>query len=57
MCMVRWPACLINLRGHHKESMTILAFAHPGIVVLDQQKAIAFYEKMFGFKIIGTESW
>jgi len=37
--------------------MTILAFAHPGIAILDQQKAIAFYEKMFGFKIIGTESW
>ena len=35
----------------------ILAFAHPGIVVPDLEKAIEFYEKMFGFKVIGTENW
>jgi len=35
----------------------ILAFAHPGIVVPDLEKAIAFYEKMFGFTVIGTENW
>jgi len=35
----------------------ILAFAHPGIVVPDLEKAIAFYSKMFGFKVIGNESW
>jgi catechol 2,3-dioxygenase-like lactoylglutathione lyase family enzyme len=35
----------------------ILAFAHPGIVVPDLDKAVAFYSKMFGFKVIGNESW
>jgi catechol 2,3-dioxygenase-like lactoylglutathione lyase family enzyme len=35
----------------------ILAFAHPGIVVTDLDKAIEFYSKMFGFKVIGEESW
>ena len=35
----------------------ILAFAHPGIVVPDLEKAIAFYQKMFGFKVIGNENW
>jgi len=35
----------------------ILAFAHPGIVVPDLEKAIEFYGKMFGFKVIGNESW
>jgi catechol 2,3-dioxygenase-like lactoylglutathione lyase family enzyme len=35
----------------------ILAFAHPGIVVPDLEKAIEFYDKMFGFKVIGNESW
>ena len=35
----------------------ILAFAHPGIVVPDLEKAIVFYSKMFGFKVIGNESW
>jgi catechol 2,3-dioxygenase-like lactoylglutathione lyase family enzyme len=35
----------------------ILAFAHPGIVVPDLEKAIEFYNKMFGFKVIGNESW
>ena len=35
----------------------ILAFAHPGIVVPDLDKAIDFYSKMFGFKVIGNESW
>ena len=35
----------------------ILAFAHPGIVVPDLEKAIEFYNKMFGFKIIGNEGW
>ena len=35
----------------------ILAFAHPGMVVPDLEKAIDFYSKMFGFKVIGNESW
>ena len=35
----------------------ILAFAHPGMVVPDLDKAIEFYSKMFGFKVIGHESW
>ena len=35
----------------------ILAFAHPGIVVPDLDKAIEFYSKMFGFKVIGHETW
>ncbi len=35
----------------------ILAFAHPGIVVPDLEKAIEFYRKMFGFRVIGNESW
>jgi catechol 2,3-dioxygenase-like lactoylglutathione lyase family enzyme len=35
----------------------ILAFAHPGIVVPDLDKAIEFYSKMFGFRVIGNESW
>ena len=35
----------------------ILAFAHPGIVVPDLDKAIEFYNKMFGFRVIGNESW
>lgn len=35
----------------------ILAFAHPGIVVPDLEKAIEFYGKMFGFKVIGNEGW
>ena len=35
----------------------ILAFAHPGIVVPDLEKAIEFYSLMFGFKVIGHESW
>ena len=35
----------------------ILAFAHPGIVVPDLEKAIEFYHKMFGFTVIGNESW
>jgi len=35
----------------------ILAFAHPGIVVPDLEKAIDFYGKMFGFKVIGNEGW
>jgi catechol 2,3-dioxygenase-like lactoylglutathione lyase family enzyme len=35
----------------------ILAFAHPGIVVPDLEKAIEFYNKMFGFKVIGNENW
>ena len=35
----------------------ILAFAHPGIVVPDLDKAIEFYSMMFGFKVIGNESW
>ena len=35
----------------------ILAFAHPGIVVPDLDKATEFYSKMFGFKVIGNERW
>ena len=35
----------------------ILAFAHPGIVVPDLDKAIDFYSQMFGFRVIGNESW
>ena len=35
----------------------ILAFAHPGIVVSDLEKAIDFYQQMFGFEVIGHESW
>ena len=34
----------------------ILAFAHPGIVVPDLDKAVAFYSQMFGFRVIGHES-
>ena len=35
----------------------ILAFAHPGIVVPDLEKAVAFYRDMFGFRVIGQEGW
>lgn len=35
----------------------ILAFAHPGIVVPDLEKAIDFYGRMFGFEVISHESW
>jgi len=35
----------------------ILAFSHPGIVVSDLEKAIAFYRDMFGFRVIGQEGW
>ena len=35
----------------------ILGFAHPAIVVPDLEKAREFYEKMFGFEVIGEESW
>lgn len=35
----------------------ILAFAHPGLVVPDLEKAIDFYHKMFGFEVISHESW
>ncbi len=35
----------------------ILAFAHPGIVVPDLNKAIEFYQLMFGFKVIGIKNW
>jgi len=38
--------------------MTILAFAHPGIVVSDLDRAIAFYRDMFGFRVISDqEGW
>jgi len=30
----------------------ILAFAHPGIVVPNLEKAIDFYNRMFGFDVI-----
>ncbi len=35
----------------------ILAFAHPGLVVPDLEKARQFYERMFGFKVINNEGW
>lgn len=35
----------------------ILAFAHPGIVVPNLEKAIDFYQRMFGFEVISHESW
>lgn len=35
----------------------ILAFAHPGLVVPDLKKAIAFYSAMFGFEQISEEGW
>ncbi|NNK96394.1 MAG: glyoxalase/bleomycin resistance/dioxygenase family protein [Desulfobacterales bacterium] len=35
----------------------ILAFAHPGIVVPNLEKAIDFYRRMFGFEVISHESW
>ncbi len=35
----------------------ILAFAHPGIVVPDLDKAIEFYQLMFGFRVIGVKNW
>ncbi len=35
----------------------ILAFAHPGLVVPDLERARQFYERMFGFCIIGDEGW
>ena len=35
----------------------ILAFAHPGLVVDDLERARAFYEEMFGFRVISNEGW
>jgi catechol 2,3-dioxygenase-like lactoylglutathione lyase family enzyme len=35
----------------------ILAFAHPGLVVPDLERAREFYERMFGFRVIGDEGW
>ncbi len=35
----------------------ILAFSHPGLIVPDLEKAIAFYRDMFGFRVIGEEGW
>ena len=35
----------------------ILAFAHPGLVVPDLNKASLFYQKMFGFEVISSEGW
>lgn len=35
----------------------ILAFAHPALVVNDLERAREFYEKMFGFTVIGSEGW
>ena len=35
----------------------ILAFAHPALVVPDLERAREFYEKMFGFRVIGEEGW
>lgn len=35
----------------------ILGFAHPGLVVPNLERAREFYEKMFGFRVIGTEGW
>jgi catechol 2,3-dioxygenase-like lactoylglutathione lyase family enzyme len=35
----------------------ILAFAHPSIVVPDLEDARAFYQAMFGFKVLTQEGW
>ncbi len=35
----------------------ILAFAHPGLVVPDLEKARQFYQQMFGFEVISSEGW
>ncbi|MCZ6831683.1 MAG: VOC family protein [Gammaproteobacteria bacterium] len=35
----------------------ILAFAHPGLVVDDVERAREFYEQMFGFRVISDEGW
>jgi len=35
----------------------ILAFAHPGLVVDDLERARLFYQQMFGFKVISREGW
>ena len=35
----------------------ILAFAHPGLVVPDLEKARQFYQQMFGFEVISKEGW
>jgi len=35
----------------------ILAFAHPGLVVPDLDRARKFYERLFGFKVITQEGW
>jgi catechol 2,3-dioxygenase-like lactoylglutathione lyase family enzyme len=35
----------------------ILAFAHPGLVVRDLERAREFYEQMFGFTVIAEEGW
>jgi catechol 2,3-dioxygenase-like lactoylglutathione lyase family enzyme len=35
----------------------ILAFAHPCLVVDDVERARAFYEQMFGFRVINREGW
>ena len=35
----------------------ILAFAHPCLVVPDLERAREFYERMFGFEVIGEEGW
>ena len=35
----------------------ILAFAHPGLVVPDLDKARDFYQRMFGFTLLGEEGW
>lgn len=35
----------------------ILAFAHPGVVVSDLEAACRFYQRMFGFEVIGDEGW
>lgn len=35
----------------------ILAFAHPGLVVPDLDRAVTFYRAMFGFEPITQEGW
>ena len=35
----------------------IIGFAHPGLVVPDLEKAREFYERMFGFRLLGYEGW
>ena len=35
----------------------ILGFAHPALVVPDLERARDFYERVFGFTVVGEEGW